>query len=34
MPLTPARTYYIIFENIAPLGESKQTIVHFSMNSS
>ena len=33
-PLTPGRTYYVIFENIAPLGESKQTVVHFTLNSS
>jgi hypothetical protein len=32
-PLTPGRTYYVIFENIAPLGESKQTGVHFTRNS-
>lgn len=31
---TTRRTYYIMFENFAPLGENKQTVVHFSINSS
>lgn len=31
IPLTPGSSYYTIFENIAPLGESKQTVVHFTM---
>jgi hypothetical protein len=31
MALIPGSTYYLIFENIAPLGESKQVSTHLTL---